>query len=140
MKNRLKNICQLFAAGLIFLAMGVIFHKVGFAQTEIITQYQEKPKEAPEDIVYRVAREEGISWLLAVRIIDCESRWDKYFQAVMKDGSKDRGLLAFNTKYYPEVSADCVFDPECSVREFAKEVKAGHLNNWLCTKTLGLVK
>lgn len=98
--------------------------------------------EKTEDIVVRVAKEQGISWLLAVRVIECESRWNKYFSERMKDGSKDRGLFAFNDspKRYGWVTDDEAFNPEIATMIFAQEVKAGNLKNWLCARALGLVK
>ena len=99
-------------------------------------------EESMENIVKRVMDEEGVSWLLAVRIIECESRWEKYFSEKMKDGSRDRGLFAFNNSpsRYGWVEDDCAFNPACSTRIFAQEVKAGNLKYWLCAKPLGLLK
>lgn len=99
-------------------------------------------QESTEDIVVRVAKEQGIDWLLAVRIIDCESRWNRYFKEKMNDGSYDRGLFAFNDhgKRYGWVSDEQAFDPEMATIIFAQEVKAGNLKNWLCARSLGLTK
>jgi len=135
-----KNLSLLSLAGVVCAGIGAGVYHYAFAQVEYVQVEKEVVKESTQDIVYRVAREEGIDWLMTVRIIDCESRWDKYFSATMKTGSKDMGLLAFNSASYPELSKDCIYDPECAVRTFAKEVKAGRLKNWLCARTLGYVK
>ena len=140
--KKIKELALLFGIILLTIAIPFIVGKYGFRETKLVVKNEckESPKESVEDVVYRVAHEEELDWLMVVRIIDCESRWDKYFNEKMKDGSRDKGLMAFNSKYYPNVSADCVFDPECSIRTFAEEVRSGNLGNWACAKVLGYTK
>lgn len=40
-------------------------------------------------------------------------------------GSRDRGLWQINSKWHPEVSDQCAFDPECNARAMAKISKGG---------------
>lgn len=93
--------------------------------------------ESTQDTVVRIAKDEGIDWLMAVRIIDCESRWDKFYKEKMKGGSYDRGLWAINSYHYKQVSDDCAFDPECATRVFAEAYRNGKASDWLCYRVLG---
>lgn len=100
----------------------------------------EKPQEKTEETIYRMAKENDLDFLMVFRIIECESRWDKYFKKEMADGSYDRGILSFNSKHYSQVDDDCAFTPSCAMQKFADEVKKGNIKNWLCAGVLGYVK
>ena len=125
---------------LIIISTSVAIGKHYFSETkveEVVIKVQAE-KESPEDIVKRIADEEGVEWLKVFRLIECESRWDVFFKEKVKGGTYDRGLFAFNSYYYAQVSDECAFSPECATREFIKAYKAGNLNDWLCARLLKL--
>jgi hypothetical protein len=142
-KNIVKKLVNLFwltAIMLMIIFTSIAIGKYHFAETtiEVLKITEVKQKELPEDIVKRVLDEEGISWLMGVRLIECESRWNVFFKEKMRDGSYDRGLWAFNSNHYKQVSDECAFDPECATRTFAKYYKEGKINDWLCARLLKL--
>jgi len=87
-----------------------------------------------EEQIRDIARDEGVDPDLAVRVAKCESGLNP--SAVNKniDGSIDRGLYQWNSKWHPEITDKCAFDIECSTRAFCKAFKEGHLSWWAATK------
>lgn len=145
MKNKIKRLGELVLLAVVVMCLmggSILIGKYVFSESkvDVVEKFVEKPNEPTENIIKRIADEEEVSWLMVVRIIDCESRWDKYFKEKMKDGSYDRGLFAFNTNHYKQVTDDEAFNPEIATRIFIQEYKAGNLNNWLCARSLGYVK
>ncbi len=140
-KSIIKKLVSLFwltSLIIVLMAISVAIGKYHFAEVEIIEITKTEQKEKAENIVKRIADEEGVDWLMVVRLIDCESRWDVFFKEKMKGGSYDRGLFAFNSYHYKQVSDECAFSPECATREFIKAYKEGKLSDWLCARNLGL--
>ena len=146
MKNKLKNIILLLIISLLFgLLLGYSvytatnsFLELADAQISPLIKVKFSEKETPKETIERVAREEGLNPTLVLMICECESRLQPHFLRVNKNGTIDRGIAAFNSKAYKEVSNDCSFDVECSIRKFAAEAKAGHLKNWYCARNLKL--
>lgn len=46
--------------------------------------------------------------------------------------SVDRGLFQINSYYHPDLSAECVFDTECSARWTNEMITNGKGNLWTC--------
>lgn len=94
-----------------------------------------KAKTEPVDeIIKRVALEEGVDPQLAVRVAKCESGLDPKAKNKNKGGSVDRGLFQWNDYYHEDISDECAYDPECATRAFCKAVKNGHLDWWNATR------
>ena len=89
--------------------------------------------ETTEEIIRRVAKQEGLNPTLTLMIADMESGLDPYFIRQNKK-SIDRGVFAFNSRAYKGVSNECAFNPECATKKFAEEVKKGRLKNWLALR------
>ncbi len=61
---------------------------------------------------------------VAIAVILAESGGDPLAKNVNSPTSVDRGLWQINSKWHPEVSDECAFDPVCSTRE-AKRISNG---------------
>jgi len=137
--GRLFSFLLLFGVMAIIITSSVAIGKYHFSETIVekveVTRIE---REKAEDTVKKILDEAGIEWLSVFRLIECESRWDVFFKEKVKGGTYDRGLFAFNSYYYAQVSDECAFSPECATREFIKAYKAGNLNDWLCARLLKL--
>lgn len=124
-----------------FLAFVAYNHNITFfepalAETEItISKPQDK---SVKDIIWEVAESRGMKKddiYTLMRIIDCESNFDQYAINVNKDGSIDRGLLQFNSRWYKHISSECAFNPACAVNEAITVInKNGNFEQWVCSK------
>ena len=81
-----------------------------------------------------VCKEENFDPELTVKIASCESYLNPYAVHLNRNGSIDRGLFQFNSRYYRNISNECAFSIECSVKAFIREAKRGRIKNWLCYK------
>jgi hypothetical protein len=95
-----------------------------------ISGQEEPAKETIEEMIRRIAVEEGVDPYLAVRVALCESGLDPKAKNINEDGSIDRGLYQWNDYWHPEVSYIDAYDPEKATRLFCKAVKEGHLSWW----------
>ena len=139
-KNKLVGYLWLGSLVIVLMLSSVAIGKYHYADEKVVevVVIENQLKEKPEDIVKRITDEEGVDFLKVFRLIECESRWNVYFKEKMKGGSYDRGLYAFNSYHYKQVSDECAFNVECATREFIKYYKQGKLNDWLCARHLGL--
>lgn len=74
-----------------------------------------------------------------VRLAVCESRLDP--KAVNDKGnnpadSYDRGLLQFNSYWQKQVSDECAFSVDCSVRRAIDLINQGKQHLWACDKII----
>lgn len=118
------------------LTMIVLFY---FGKKEIIDKIKSKTlheakSETVEQIVRRVAKEEGVDPDLAVRVAKCESGLNPGVTHTNPQGSIDRGLFQINDRWHPEVSDETAFDAEGSTRFFCGAFKAGNLSWWNASK------
>lgn len=90
--------------------------------------------ETPTEIIERIAKQEGVDPILAIKVARCESSLNPNATNTNTDGSIDRGIYQINSKWHPEVSADQAFDAEFSARFFCKQFKAGMLSDWNASK------
>jgi hypothetical protein len=88
-----------------------------------------------EQIIRKVAKEQGVDPDLAVRVAKCESGLNDKAKHVNTDGSIDRGLFQINNKYHPEVLDEEAFNPVLATEFFCKAFKEGNLSWWSATKT-----
>lgn len=88
-----------------------------------------------EQIIRKVAKEQGINADLAVRVATCESNLDDKAINTNEKGSRDRGLFQINDKYHPEISDADAFNPITATEFFCKAFKEGNLSWWNATKT-----
>ena len=88
-----------------------------------------------EQIIRRIATEQGVDPELAVRVAKCESSLNHRAVNKNADGSTDRGLFQINSKYHPEISDEQAFNPITATEFFCKAFKAGNLSWWNATKT-----
>ena len=106
-------------------------------QIEILKLKEKKPanrEETIEGIIRRIAKEERVDEGLMVRIALCESQLDPEAINVNKNGTRDRGLFQINDYWWPNISDEQAFDPECSTRWACKQVRAGGLRLWSSSK------
>ena len=98
---------------------------------------EEKPsqEETIEEMIRRIAKEEGVDPDLAVRVALCESGLYPKAKNVNKDGSIDRGLYQWNSYWHSEVSDADAYDPEKATRLFCKAVRGGKLSWWRNTQS-----
>jgi len=87
-----------------------------------------------EDIIYRIAKEEGIDPALAVRVARAESGLNPTARCVNGPNSIDRGLYQINSKYHPEVTDKEADDPVFATHFFCQAVKDGNLSWWNASK------
>ena len=91
-----------------------------------------EPKhETTEEIIARVAKEQGLNPTITLMIADMGSKLNRYAIHINKDGTYDRGVFMYNSYHYRHIPDECAFDPECATKEFATEVKKGRLKNWV---------
>jgi len=110
-----------------------------FGKKEVVDKIREKKlpeakAEMVDEIIKRVAKNEGVDSSLAVRIAKCESGLNPAIQHFNSDGSVDRGLYQINSKWHPEITANIAFDAEKSTQFFCQAFKAGHLSWWSASK------
>jgi len=135
--------------GLVFLTICAILTAYVYGKEMAKAEYSEqianlenklsnqKPivlNESVIETIQRVCKDEGFDADLAVKIAACESYLNPYFVKVNKNKTIDRGIFAFNSKHYKQVSNECAFNVECATKAFIKEAKNGKINNWLCYK------
>ena len=87
-----------------------------------------------EQIIQDIAEAEGLDGTLTLMIADMESNLDPYFTGICDNGTIDRGVMALNSFHFKDITNECAFDPECAIKIFAKEVKAGNLKKWIALK------
>jgi len=110
-----------------------------FGKKEIYDKSKEKTVSWPkaktiEEIIRIIAKEESVDPDLAVRVAKCESGLNPAATNTNLNGTIDRGLYQWNTKWHPEISDEVAFDAEKATRAFCKAFKEGHLDWWNATK------
>ena len=108
---------------------------------KIVAEYKANEKEENKSItriILEICEEEGIDPDMVMQIVIYESKLNRYFQGVCKDGTVDRGVFGLNSYWYEHISDECAFSVSCSARVFAEAFKAGKINDWLSVKVLGL--
>jgi hypothetical protein len=113
----------------------------GYAGTGIISNLLTKKnsqseisKSVTEEIVRKVAREEGVDPDLAIRIAKCESNLNYKAENINKDGSRDKGLFQINDKFHPDVPDDVAYNPITATQFFCKAFKDGNIIWWNATR------
>ena len=102
---------------------------------KIIEKHLPEPRfEAVEDTIKRIARDEGVDPALALRVAKCESGLNPAIQNINTNGSIDRGLFQWNSRWHPEITDEIAFDVEGSTRAFCKALKNGNLSWWNATR------
>lgn len=97
---------------------------------EIIPQRNE----SIEELIRRIANQNGIDAELAIKVARCESSLNPKAINVNDGGSIDRGLYQINNKYHPEVTEAQAFDPEFATQFFCTAFKNGNLSWWKATQ------
>lgn len=110
-----------------------------FGKKEVLDKIKAKKlpeakSETVEQILRRVAKEEGVDPDLAFRVARCESGLNPGATHRNSTGSIDRGLFQWNDSFHPEVSDETAFDVERSTRAFCQAFKSGNLSWWNATK------
>lgn len=113
----------------------------GYAGTAVIENLLSKKNSqknsiegTTESLIRKVAKEQGIDPELAVRVAKCESNFDHKAVNINTDGSRDRGLFQWNSKWHPEVSDEQAFNPITATQLFCKAFKENHLDWWNATR------
>lgn len=101
----------------------------------VVTQKLSTGKvETVEQIIRRIAKEEGVDADLAVRVSKCESGLNPSAKNTNPKGSIDRGVFQWNNKYHPEITDHCAYGVECATRAFCCALKDGNLSWWNASK------
>ena len=80
----------------------------------------------------------GQSLNIIVAIAMAESSLNTNAKHVNSDGSVDRGLLQINSRWHPEVSDTCAYDPACAMRAaYTISQRGGNFSAW-ATYTSGV--
>lgn len=107
---------------------------------KLLKQKEEPKKLTVEELIRIIAKEEQVDPDLAVRVAKCESSLQPFAIRKNTDGSVDRGLYQWNSKWHPEITDQCAFNPDCATRQFCKAVKENHLDWWKSSKNCWKVK
>ena len=110
-----------------------------FGKKELLDPLKEKKlpeakTETVEQIIRRIAKQEGVDPDLALRVARCESGLNPAAKNVNTNKTIDRGVFQWNDKWHPEISDGCAYDTERATRAFCKAFKEGHLDWWNATK------
>ena len=73
-----------------------------------------------------------------IKIVFAESSFNPRAIHKNKDGSLDRGIWQINSRWHPEVSADCAFSIECSTGHAYKLYTHSGWNSWYGARKIGL--
>ena len=74
----------------------------------------------------------GDNLVMCVAIAWAESNLNSSARNINSDGSVDRGLWQINSKWHPEVSDACAFDPNCAASAVFKISRGGtYWNDWV---------
>ena len=113
----------------------------GYAGTAVIEKLLTKKEiissekaETIEQLIRRIAAEQGVDPDLAVRVAKCESTLNPTARNYNAPDSVDRGLFQINSKFHPEITEQQADDPEFATKFFCQAVKAGNLSWWNATK------
>lgn len=90
--------------------------------------------ETIEQMIRRIAAEYKVDPDLAVRVAKCESGLKQDAKRINKDGSIDRGLYQWNSKWHPEITDEMAYNPIIATRKFCEAVLAGNLKWWNASK------
>ena len=92
-----------------------------------------KPKTI-EELIKETADKEGISpelFKIGLAVLKCESRLDPKARYVNKDGSVDRGIAQWNSKWWPQITDEMAYNPEKALPLFWKYFKK-RPQDWVC--------
>jgi len=103
-------------------------------ETTMTTETNNTTNETIEQTIRRIATEMGVNQDLAYRVAKAESGLRQYVYNENTNGSIDRGVFQWNSKYHPEVSDDCAYNIECATKKFCEAVKSGNLSWWNASK------
>lgn len=121
----------------VILTTVVLFY---FGKKEVVDKIRSKKlpeakSETVEQIIKKIAKDEGVDPDLAIRVAKCESGLNPGAINKNSNGSLDRGLFQWNDRWHPEITEEIAFDVEKSTRAFCKAFKNGHLSWWDATKS-----
>ena len=88
--------------------------------------------EPVRDLITRIAKEYGVSPLLAIKIATCESGLDPSRVGDLRRGVS-RGLWQINKRYHPYITDQQAHDPEWSTRWAIQKIK-NKQDIWTCWK------
>lgn len=92
-----------------------------------------------EEMIRKIAKEEGVDEEVLLAVIKCESGLDTRAINKNPNGTTDYGLCQFNDYWYWEKEKiinpiTALNNPEMAVRIMAKMFKAGRAKDWICYK------
>jgi len=89
---------------------------------------------SPEEIIEYVALTENYNPDILLALAQCESSMRPNVRGVVD--SRDRGLFQISSRWHPEVSDECSFDPWCATHETIRILKQRGLKEWVCGRKL----
>lgn len=136
--DMLQSIAMVFLMGGIGSLIQKYWPHLALGETPKQQEDKEKAKlvdETVEQTIIRVAKEECVDPVLAVKVAQCESALNPKAILVNENGTRDRGIYQINDKWHPEVTDEQAFNPEFSAHFFCKAFKNGNLSWWDASKT-----
>ena len=90
-----------------------------------------------EQMVRRVAKEEGVDPDLIAAVIWCESGMNPRAIKRNPNGTTDYGLCQFNDYWYRHIidPGTALNRPEKAVRVMCQQFRAGHKADWICFRS-----
>lgn len=96
----------------------------------------ECPGESVDDIIRSAAQKYGVREQLMIDLAYCESRLDPQGIGDKFMPKPSVGLFQISLYYHPEVSREQALDPVFASEWTAKQIKAGRLHLWSCSKII----
>lgn len=94
------------------------------------------PNEDIPNLIKQSAEKYQISEKLLSDLLWCESRHKANAVGINKDGSKDRGVAQWNSRWHPEITDDQAFNPEIAIDKTAEFISRGQIWQWSCSSLI----
>ena len=73
------------------------------------------------DLAIKLGQESGVSPVMiriGCAVLMAESGLNHNALLVNKGGSRDRGVCQWNSRWWPQITDECAFNPECAIKLF----------------------
>jgi len=126
---------------LMAVLLGVLFVVLKAGSEELPTDIcgltvVECPHEDIESIIRSSAKEYGVSEDLMIKLAKCESSLNPNAVGDTFLPKPSIGLFQINLHYHPDITKKQALDPKFSSDWTAKQIKAGRISLWSCSKKI----